>query len=171
MSTYYTHPNPNAPAEDLMSTGGRPRKKRSWIRKTIIPAAALLLGIGMGAAGAGTPQPQPASAPAPAPTVTQTVETPGPVQTERVEVPGPVQTKTVKVPGPEVVRVPASCTTALDLADEGFTVSSEILKAIQDSIASGDFSGAEAGNAKLNALAPRYNATKAACRAAAEPKS
>lgn len=150
MSTYYT------PGAALIEGPQRPRKKRSWIRKAILPAAALFIGMGMGAAGAGGSQ-EPAAAPTPAPTVTETVE---------VKVPGPVETKTVEVPGP--ATVPPVCTVALDYADEGFTISSEVLGGLQAGLKTGDFSASDAGNAKLNALAPKWNAAKAACRLAAE---
>lgn len=148
MSTYYT------PGAALIEGPQRPRKKRSWIRKAILPAAALFIGMGMGAAGAGGSQ-EPAAAPTPAPTVTETVK-----------VPGPVETKTVEVPGPEREVAPAICATALDYADQGFTIAGEVLTALQAGIASGDFSGADAGNEKMSALAPKYNAAKAACREA-----
>jgi hypothetical protein len=145
MTTYYS-PEMQQPV--------RPRKKRGWVRKAIIPAATLFLGIGMGAASAGGGGGQePAAAPTPAPTVTQTVEVPGPVQTKEVEV-----TKEVKV-------TPAVCKVALDYADEGFTNFAEILQAINDGISTGDFSAAAAGNEKVTKLAPKYNAAKAACRA------
>lgn len=150
MTTYYD-PNPATPV--------RPRK-RSWVRRTILPAAALFVGIGMGAASAGGGSSDPAAAPAPtpAPTVTQTVEVPGPVETKEVKVPGPTVTKNV---------TPPVCKVALDYADEGFTTFGEILTAIQAGIASGDFSEADAGNKKVAELAPKYNAAKAACRLSA----
>jgi hypothetical protein len=139
MTTYQTTP---APAPQ------RPRKRRR-IRQFIIPAAALLLGVGMGAGAAGQPQ---------------TVEV-----EKRVEVPvEKIVEKRVEVPGPTVEKVPASCLTALDYSDKGFTLTSDIMKALQSGIATGDFSEATAPTDELGALAPKYNTAKTACRAAGE---
>ena len=63
MSKFYTT-EPNLNVHPVTVGAKRPRKQRpAWIRKAIIPAAALFIGIGVGTAGGGDNQ-APAAAPA-----------------------------------------------------------------------------------------------------------
>jgi hypothetical protein len=61
-----------------------------------------------------------------------------------------------------VAQVPQSCLDALDNADTGFTYAGQIMNAA----AQLDSVTMNAYTEKLNALAPTYNANKAACRQA-----
>lgn len=117
-----------------------PRKKQ-WFKNPLllIPLGTLLLGLSIGGASAKT----------------ETVEV-----TKEVQVPGPERTvtKEVKVPVP---TTPASCLEALTLTEEAFDYASESVGAISKY----DLAGANAATKKLQAIAPRVNAAKAACRA------
>jgi hypothetical protein len=100
--------------------------------------------------------------------------------TAAAEVPTPTPTATVTVPGPTetvtVEKTPASCLTALDLADKGFGFASEGFSAASDAltaVSNMDVAGIEDANVKLGdtaasfgTLAPEYAAAKAECRAA-----
>jgi hypothetical protein len=113
--------------------------KRHWLILTV-GVVALALGSGIGAGNAKT----------------ETVEV-----IKEVQVPGPerVVTKEVKV---NVPTVPASCLEALTLNEEAFDIASESL----GYVSKGQFAAANASTSRLNALAPKVNAAKAACRAA-----
>lgn len=119
----------------------RPRTRKRWTR-FLWPAVALIIGLGVGANTAQAPPPQ-------------TIE-------KVVNVPGPERVVEKKVPGPTVEIVPKECLSALDYADQGFTTFAGILQSLLD----GDVSAMDAGNAKVRALAPKYNLVKAACRGA-----
>ena len=134
------------------------KRKRVWV-----PVAVLLsFGTGVGAGGGGadsTPK-------------TVTVE-------KRVEVPGPERVVTKEVPGPErvvtVTKTPASCITALDRADEGFTyaadgfgfaaVGFEAIRLNDVASVKRATAGLEGVGAKVGILMPKYRAANEACRA------
>ena len=134
------------------------KQKRVWV-----PVAVLLsFGIGVGAGSGGadsTPK-------------TVTVE-------KRVEVPGPERIVTKDVPGPErvvtVTKTPASCITALALADDGFDLASDGFGFSAAGLKAerlGDTAGVNRAVAgmtsvasKMSVNAPKYIAAKEACRA------
>ena len=150
MTQQFTAPQPFAPA---------PQKKKQWFKKPIVwlPVATLILGSMMGSAGQPDPEIVEKQVPGPERIVEKPVE-------KRVE---------VKVP-----TTPASCITALDLSQQGFTYSAEAMGYMNDAVqAAGRFNvaGLEAANAKLEilnpkltALAPQMQAATAECRAAAK---
>jgi len=131
-------------------------------KKTITIVAAAVATIGLGyAAGASTNNSaqeaahyaatHPVVAPTPMPTATVTKTAPAK--------PAPTVSTTTTV---SVATVPQACLDALDNADQGFTYASQIITA------AGEFDVAtmNAVTEKVTALAPKYNANKAACRAA-----
>lgn len=119
----------------------QPPAKRKPSKLMIAGAAALLL-AGF-AAGAGTAK-------------TETIEV-----EKRVEVPGPQVTREIEVPGPTQEVTPAACVQALQYADEGFSIMSDILGAIQ----ADDLPTLEQKNEELAPLPDKYNAAKELCRA------
>lgn len=86
-------------------------------------------------------------------------------------------TKTVQVKVP-VPTVPKQCLDALDEADHGFTLASDMTSSFSDAIKAiqaADISGMTSAtddiksiNSSLDALSPQYNANKMLCRGAAD---
>jgi hypothetical protein len=124
-------------------------------RKLTIVAvvAAFLIGGGVSAA---TSQAEPAKVPAP---ITKTVTVAGPERVVTRDVPGPERIVTKNVTKDVT---PAACLTALDLADEAFGYAGEGFAAVADM----DVDGLSAATRKVTQVTPRYQAAKAACRAA-----
>lgn len=114
----------------------KPKKSRKWLAPVLV-AVALFAGIGIGNASA-----EPG-------TVTNTV-------TKEVKVPGPVETKEVEVVK-EVEVTPQVCKDALDLADESFSIFSEIMGALGEL----DLAEVERLNGTLDP--DRYNQLKLEC--------
>ena len=147
------HPYPGRQPFDAPRPAGAHRRRRSpWWAAA---AAVLVFAVGIGVGSAGRPAPRAIAAPAPA-AVTRTVEVPGPTQTV----------------------VPAACTTALKLAEQGLRLSGSALTIVSGvfaALASGDTS--TIGDAstqlqdvsdRLNRLSPGYRAAAAECRAAGQ---
>jgi hypothetical protein len=121
-----------------------------WKAKTGIGVGILVLGIVIGAApGEGsTTDTSSGSQPTSQPTVTKSV-------------PGPETTKTATE---TVTQVPQACLDAIDNAETGFTYAGEAMEAAGNL----DADGIEAATAKLNKVAPKWQANKELCRAAGE---
>lgn len=135
-----------------------PIYKRKWVQIT----GAALVAFTFGVASSGS-------------TETRTVEVAGPETVKEVEV------EVIKeVPGPvkEIVTVPESCLTALSAGERGFDIASEgfgIVGDIMGSVAEFDVDGIVSGNEKLVAsngkltpVSAEWNASKEACRSAAQ---
>lgn len=133
--------------------------------------ALLSLGVGYGVAD-GAPDVQEKVVEVSVPGPERVVEVPGSEKVVEVSIPGPERVVEHRV---EVPIVPQVCLEALDLADQGFGHSAAAMSHAQDGfIAISEYDskgleeatrGMESSADKLNALAPRYNAAKAACRA------
>jgi hypothetical protein len=131
--------------------------------------ALIALGVG-GASASGEPKTVTVTKNVPGPAVTQTINVPGPVET--VNVPGPTVTKTVtKV----TYKVSASCLKALDEADADIAItaqvfgdSADVIQGVLDNnlaLIGASTSHMQSLDPKLAAIAPRYIAARAACKA------
>jgi hypothetical protein len=120
---------------------------------TVTVVAAFLIGGGVSAASS---QAEPAKVPA---AVVKTVTVPGPERVVTRDVPGPERIVTKEVTKDVT---PDECLTALDLADEAFGYAGEGFAAVADL----DVAGISAATRKITGVTPRYQAAKAACRAA-----
>ena len=134
----------------------RSHPNQKWLGVTAAVLLSLGAGIAVGSSG----------------TETVTVET-------RVEVPGPERVVTKDVPGPErvvtITKTPASCLTALDLAENGFELASSGFGFSADGWRSASEGNAAGMNqsvagmngvvAKMKVLAPKWQSARDACRA------
>jgi uncharacterized protein involved in copper resistance len=133
-------------------------KEKGLLAPIVAAICALLVGIIVGANVAGGDSKQQVAQAKPAPAVTVTA-----------------------TPAAEVVEkttVPEACTKALDEADHGFDLASDMANEFQGAITAiqnGDLDGMKDAtkniksiNTSLGLLSPDYNADKLVCRAAAE---
>lgn len=117
----------------------RQKKSRKWLAPVLV-IVALFAGVGIGNASA-----EPG-------TITKTV-------TKEVEVPGPVETKEVEVEVPVEVTPPV-CAEALNLADEAFLITADMMEAIGNL----DVATMEQLNLDLEEVSGPYVQAKTECR-------
>lgn len=135
------HEDPSRKQGRKAATKNRTKPMKKTITTLALGAALLTALVGCGTSKANEAV---ANAPRPTVTVTKTV-TPPPV----------VATVNIK-------QVPQACLDALDNADLGFTYAGQAFTAASEL----DVATMNAMTAKIAELAPKYNADKAACRAA-----
>lgn len=158
----------NAPKPDKAPMS--PKAKKGLAIGGAVVAGLFMFTLGMGAGAGATPpgaSPVAVVSPEPAPTVTVTPEPVEKVVEKIVEVEVPGDTVTVET-------APQSCTTALNLADEGFGYAAEAMGEISsalDYVMGGDYSGATAAMDRLDIVTEKiggitgpYNTAKESCK-------